>query len=64
MPAVSLSLESKTATDLTLESKGSSTIIWDDATWTWDAATGTWDRLNTSLTLESKSSIDLSLEAK
>ena len=62
--AVSLSLESKSATDLTHEGKGSSTITWDDATWSWDEETGTWDNMKTSLTLESKSNVSLSLEAK
>jgi hypothetical protein len=60
---ISLSLESKSGVDLSMEDKAND-ITWDDATWTWDEATGTWARPGLVLSKESKSAVSLSLESK
>ena len=60
---ISLTNESKSNIDLSLESK-SNDITWDEATWTWDEATGSWDRPGIVLSKESKSNVSLSLESK
>lgn len=62
---VSLTLgESKTKIDLTLESKGDTTLTIDDATWTIDSATSPIDNPRGVLSIESKTKGSLTLESK
>lgn len=53
---ISLTNESKSNIDLSLESKSNDI--------TWDEATGYWDRPGIVLSKESKSNVSLSLESK
>jgi hypothetical protein len=55
--------ESKTKTDLTLESKDVG-MTWDEATMTWNEATFTWDLPLLVAVLETKTKVDLTKETK
>ena len=64
MPS-SLTLESKTKVDLTLEgNRGTPSLTLADATWPLSEASGTLASPKVSLTKESKTKVSLSLEAK
>lgn len=64
MAKVSASLENKSKDDLTLETKGISTLTLADAPWSLAEAEGTLAAYKISMTLESKTKDDLTLETK
>lgn len=64
MAKISLSLESKSKDDLSLESRGSS-HTWNTIKGTWDDhKNSTWNAQREQATLETKTKVNLALESK